>query len=1160
MGKKSIYASLIGINAYEKANSLNGCIKDILNFDKLLRTLVQNQNDEMEYRPLYLLSPKTADENIIKQYAERENITLQYLLPTFSNVSGKAFEHLANAKNNDICIFYYSGHGSYLDAPKAFWSRQNTRVNQTLVCCDSRSAARDLTNKEIGYLLYKTLKDKPDVHCLVIMDCCHSGSNTRSLLTESSPVRFRQESSSGQRLTMQDYLGFAEGYYNIDADGNANPEPASYISLSACRDNEKAMDDYSGGLFSETLTGYLNSGSKTESYRNIIQNLSSTIAKRNGLQNPVAFPDDKIDQPFLGGKLMPYTPSYEVRYLGGSGLWQLQAGALQGIVPSSGNQKTKVNILPLNIEAEVTDVQDFTATLTGSSLSKLDKENSFYKATIQQLAIKRLVVGISEILKAKPKLVQLLKNAFDPVKHQYIILDTEAKESSEYIVNIGEINKEMLFYLTQAVNDVPVFKAEADPLSFLNNADAVGKWLYVKSLKSGNSIFTSDDFIFTVEKVEGESSDLAIRNTLKGKPEPVKPGDQIDLQYKEDHSPMLRFSVKLTPGSGINECYVQAVYFDSLFGIFTGFIEPDVSRLTATGEIRLRLKLRGKDYDLIQFILDKEYQAYNINEIVEHLKIIVSAQPNVQIQGFKQDALTLEFRKINQATRGFEKESDHQHISGWAAFDFSLRIIGPQKQKQITPGGDTGFSTFTITAPADFHATALAVTPADALRAGRSVSEAAPDLWGDAVAESLPFGDEFGAHSGKGTIAVEITWEDNKKPPEVNAEKPLIITPKISNLTRSVDDNDTVTIPYGYDEATDLYFPVGYQDDAGKIYITTLPSPTAGSLVPEAIHTRSVLGSVKLYFKKLFKRQTNTLTLHIYRNDEWTTVTGITEIVPVLKKIKPKTLPFIIHGIFGDTKAIVEGLKLDDALAKDFPVMLSYDYENLSTKISDTAKELRKIFDKIGAGSDGIPRLTIIAHSMGGLVSRWCIEKEGGDKYVEKFIMAGTPNSGSEWSAAGDKIIKGAGFLLSHAMNSIGPVKYAISGIGFLLKKFHDPQTALNDMGLDADFIKKLNDSATAAHIDYYLVGSDTNLYREYSGEDHFLSKVKFWLMDKVVFPGLDQVLFKKLPNDMAVTVDSMKKIKTFDAEKNMKILPGDHISYFTEEPTRKTILTLLKN
>ena len=39
----------------------------------------------------------------------------------------------------------------------------------------------------------------------------------------------------------------------------------------------------------------------------------------------------------------------------------------------------------------------------------------------------------------------------------------------------------------------------------------------------------------------------------------------------------------------------------------------------------------------------------------------------------------------------------------------------------------------------------------------------------------------------------------------------------------------------------------------------------------------------------------------------------------------------------------------------------------------------------------------IVAHSMGGLVSRYFIENLGGHEIVQHLIMLGTPNSGSPW-------------------------------------------------------------------------------------------------------------------------------------------------------------------
>lgn len=1157
MPNQNLYAALIGINQYQNANNLNGCIKDILNFDKLLRGICIQQQDNLNYKPIYLLSPLGSDLNTIEKYKDTENVSFDFIAPTFKNVSETAFDHLAQAGEGDVCVFYYSGHGSYIDAPKIFWESQSTRQNQTLVCSDSRSdTGRDLIDKEIAYLLYKTLKNKNRVHCLVIMDCCHSGSNTRSLASSTAPVKYRQTPSQNKELKFEEYMGYDDNFFSLK-NGKLEFPSANYVQLSACRDNEKAQDSPSGGLFSENLLAHLNMGGSKESYRSIARNLAATVSLTNGTQNPVAFPDNKIDEKFLGGKIIPYTPRYEVRYLPGAEIWQLQAGSLQGIVPSSAGKKTTVNISPGNIEAEVSEVQDFTATLTGNTLSALDKDNAAYKATLKQLAIKKQVIGISKTLNNSPKLLKYLLESYDPNRHIYIEIDTSGNEAPAYIVNTFDMVDKDYFYLTQSSNDIPVFKSENDAPSFLNNVDAVGKWVYTKSLANEDSMFTADDFIFTIEVVEGAEKN-ANSNSLSGKKTKLNPDSQTDLCYKKNEQPAFRFSIEINPASNLRECYVQALYLDSIFGIDPGLIEPNANHLTREGKIKLKYRSKGRDFDLIRLQLDQEYAVYNINEIVERLKIFVSTTANMTLDSFKQDSLELQKDIINAKSRSIAENDGGE--SKWSVFDFDLRIVGQDKEKELIAGAETGFSSFTIKTPAGFTALATAVTEADTSSLlTRSVEPVAPSIWGSELTDDLAFNDDFGSLSGKGVVAIELSAMKNEALPELKQGDELVITPKTSNLTRSVEQYDSTTIPFGIDKETGLYFPIGYQDEEGKIHITSLPQPTDGNLVPDAVTTRSISGSVKLYFKKLFRKPTNSLTLHFYENDQWNTTTDTGKISGYLQSAKPKQLPLVVHGIFGDTKGMIEGLKGDAGFAKDFPTLLSYDYENLNTPVPDTAKALKDSLTKIGVGEHGIPKLTVIAHSMGGLVMRWLIEKAGGGSLVEKLVMAGTPNSGSEWSKTAHYILNGAGFLLTHALNAAGPLKYAITGIGFLLKKFHNPEVALKDMGFDSNLMKQLEQSSAPDTVPYYLVGSNTSLYREYQGDDRFLSIVKNWLMDKIVFPGLDIGVFKNQPNDMAVTIDSMKKVAGFNAGTNMQVLPGDHISYFSEKETRKAILDLAK-
>ena len=53
MINKKLYACLVGINAYP-SNELDGCIKDVLSFDSLLRDQCSQQKDNpVEYKPVY---------------------------------------------------------------------------------------------------------------------------------------------------------------------------------------------------------------------------------------------------------------------------------------------------------------------------------------------------------------------------------------------------------------------------------------------------------------------------------------------------------------------------------------------------------------------------------------------------------------------------------------------------------------------------------------------------------------------------------------------------------------------------------------------------------------------------------------------------------------------------------------------------------------------------------------------------------------------------------------------------------------------------------------------------------------------------------------------------------------------------------------------------
>ena len=111
-----------------------------------------------------------------------------------------------------------------------------------------------------------------------------------------------------------------------------------------------------------------------------------------------------------------------------------------------------------------------------------------------------------------------------------------------------------------------------------------------------------------------------------------------------------------------------------------------------------------------------------------------------------------------------------------------------------------------------------------------------------------------------------------------------------------------------------------------------------------------------------------------------------------------------IHGIIGDTLEMPKSIRLvkdmeGHTLEDEYDLILTFDYENLNTPIEETAQALKDRLVAAGLGPDHGKTFHIVAHSMGGLVSRWFIEKLEGNQVVNHLYQLGTPNQGSPYGS-----------------------------------------------------------------------------------------------------------------------------------------------------------------
>lgn len=118
---------------------------------------------------------------------------------------------------------------------------------------------------------------------------------------------------------------------------------------------------------------------------------------------------------------------------------------------------------------------------------------------------------------------------------------------------------------------------------------------------------------------------------------------------------------------------------------------------------------------------------------------------------------------------------------------------------------------------------------------------------------------------------------------------------------------------------------------------------------------------------------------------------------------------------------------------KNSAVLTTYYNPSPTDPIDVYAQRLSKVIDTV-LKNTGANKVDIVAHSMGGLVSRAYIEKMGGSSKIRKLIMAGTPNKGiADLSAMGCPTLEpeckdmkvNSPFLQSLNINNHGNVQYS---------------------------------------------------------------------------------------------------------------------------------------
>jgi pimeloyl-ACP methyl ester carboxylesterase len=260
-----------------------------------------------------------------------------------------------------------------------------------------------------------------------------------------------------------------------------------------------------------------------------------------------------------------------------------------------------------------------------------------------------------------------------------------------------------------------------------------------------------------------------------------------------------------------------------------------------------------------------------------------------------------------------------------------------------------------------------------------------------------------------------------------------------------------------------------------------------------------------------------------------------------LKVGKAKKTLLILHGLAGDGLTMFKSIRdnLPAANLAGYDLILVYDYESLNTPLDETAQALTTTLTDYGYGKDD-KRITIISHSIGGLIARWMIEKAGGNAFVDHCILVGTPNNGSMFGRI-DAYRKWAQTVLDLAVNFI-PTIVPFSG---LLLKFFKTATDLGgsiaQIDPDSDFINKLNSSSDPGTKYTVISGDAAGVDHEGSGYDGFINTAK---------SRLGKWMNSDEPNDLFAPVRSLQCKELWEGRnpenKILDPVSNHHFGYFT--------------
>jgi pimeloyl-ACP methyl ester carboxylesterase len=656
-------------------------------------------------------------------------------------------------------------------------------------------------------------------------------------------------------------------------------------------------------------------------------------------------------------------------------------------------------------------------------------------------------------------------------------------------------------------------------------------------------------------------ADVAIGLLVNDKPVEE---NEVRLEYRLEGKEWVPPTFKLTlANTSQRRLYCGLLDLTELFKVDAGLMEEGCIALNP-GETKWILS----GTELAAQVPD-EFWRQGRPEFKDVLKLIVSTE-EFDARLLEQDALDMPAKAVG--IRGISRNSTLSRlmrqvqardvgkirpvtIDDWQATQLTFTTVRPLGTTSLAAAGQSATIAdgVTIKGHPTFRASARLATVSLSTRDLGGIS--LPRILRDDPAVSRPLTLATSRGTDPGISVLELT--DVDKPASVTPDSPLKVT-----VPFSLTANEHV-LPLAYDG--EFFVPlgrvVGRSANATEIALDRLPPPLAD--------TRSLTGAIKIFFQKVISRAIGTKfeypILAAAEVSPQGTVNPIRDTAEVRKRVAAaKKILLFVHGIIGDTRSMVPSVQLArlanaHPLASLYDVILTFDYENLNTTIEDNGRALKARLETVGLAAGHGKALDIAAHSMGGLVSRWFIEREAGNQIARRLIMLGTPNGGSPWPAVFDW----ATIALGLALNNLTTIAWPATAVGALLDQMENPTVALNEMLSSSKVLAELKASADPG-IPYIMLAGNTSIIPAATAapdaaKPSVLSRLLARLTSPTFLHDVANPFFHDQANDVAVSVTSMKNIADGRAPAyNVRPVACDHLSYFNDPAGLKALAQVL--